>query len=71
MFFTGYSRAADMVLEEQKTRSEDGDGKMVDNLHQIKETGLEVKEGARDRRPVGVRAHHGPPLAAQKDDRPR
>ena len=65
MFFTGYSRAADVVLEEQKTKSEVGDRKMVENLHQIKELGLEVEEGARDRRPVGVRAHYGPPLAAQ------
>jgi len=44
MFFTGYSRAADFVLEEQKTRSEDGDAPMVDNLHQIKKLGFEVKD---------------------------
>jgi D-glycero-alpha-D-manno-heptose-7-phosphate kinase len=44
MFFTGYSRAADLVLEEQKTRSEGGDSRMVENLHQIKELGFEVKK---------------------------
>ena len=44
MFFTGYSRAADVVLEEQKTKSEVGDRKMVENLHQIKELGLEVRK---------------------------
>ena len=47
MFFTGYSRAADFVLEEQKTRSEDGDVQMVDNLHQIKELGFEVERRSR------------------------
>jgi D-glycero-alpha-D-manno-heptose-7-phosphate kinase len=44
MFFTGYSRAADFVLAEQKTRSEEGDRDMVDNLHRIKELGFEVKK---------------------------
>jgi D-glycero-alpha-D-manno-heptose-7-phosphate kinase len=40
MFFTGYSRCADRVLAEQKTRSEGGDAQMIDNLHFVKELGL-------------------------------
>ncbi len=40
MFFTGYSRDADMVLVEQKTRSQGGDTQMIDNLHYVKELGL-------------------------------
>lgn len=40
MFFTGYSRDADMVLVEQKARSEGGDRQMIDNLHYVKELGL-------------------------------
>jgi len=40
MFFTGYSRDADQVLIEQKTRSESGDAQMIDNLHQVKDLGL-------------------------------
>jgi D-glycero-alpha-D-manno-heptose-7-phosphate kinase len=44
MFFTGYSRGADVVLKEQKTRSEGNDAEMVDNLHQIKELGFEVRK---------------------------
>lgn len=40
MFFTGYSRDADKVLEEQKTKSEGGDSEMIDNLHYVKELGL-------------------------------
>ncbi len=40
MFFTGYSRDADRVLEEQKTKSEGGDSEMIDNLHYVKELGL-------------------------------
>jgi D-glycero-alpha-D-manno-heptose-7-phosphate kinase len=43
MFFTGYSRAADRVLAEQKTRSEGGDAQMIDNLHFVKELGLRSK----------------------------
>jgi D-glycero-alpha-D-manno-heptose-7-phosphate kinase len=44
MFFTGYSRSADVVLQEQKTRSEDEDAEMFENLHQIKDLGNEVKK---------------------------
>jgi D-glycero-alpha-D-manno-heptose-7-phosphate kinase len=43
MFFTGYSRDANQVLQEQKTRSEEGDHAMVDNLHVVKQLGTEVK----------------------------
>jgi D-glycero-alpha-D-manno-heptose-7-phosphate kinase len=40
MFFTGYSRAADKVLEEQRVKSTAGDSEMIDNLHYVKELGL-------------------------------
>jgi D-glycero-alpha-D-manno-heptose-7-phosphate kinase len=40
MFFTGYSRDADQVLNEQKTRSQSGDSAMIDNLHYVKDLGL-------------------------------
>lgn len=43
MFFTGYSRAADMVLEEQRSKSTTGDSEMIDNLHFVKELGVGVK----------------------------
>ncbi|HEV2375746.1 MAG TPA: hypothetical protein VGS19_26720 [Streptosporangiaceae bacterium] len=43
MFFTGYSRGADQVLAEQKTRSEGGDPQMIDNLHYVKELGVRCK----------------------------
>lgn len=43
MFFTGYSRDADKVLDEQKTKSEGGDQAMIDNLHFVKELGLRSK----------------------------
>jgi len=43
MFFTGYSRAADQVLAEQRARSEGGDPQMIDNLHYVKELGLRSK----------------------------
>ncbi len=40
MFFTGYSRAADKVLEEQRHKSTTGDAAMLENLHYVKELGL-------------------------------
>jgi D-glycero-alpha-D-manno-heptose-7-phosphate kinase len=43
MFFTGYSRTAAEVLNDQKTRSENGDAEMLENLHFIKQTGQEIK----------------------------
>jgi D-glycero-alpha-D-manno-heptose-7-phosphate kinase len=43
MFFTGYSRDADRVLEEQRSRSEDGDVEMIENLHYVKSLGIDIK----------------------------
>jgi D-glycero-alpha-D-manno-heptose-7-phosphate kinase len=40
MFFTGYSRAADRVLAQQRDASAAGDPAMLDNLHYVKELGL-------------------------------
>ena len=53
MFFTGYSRAAAVVLKEQKIRSEGNDAEMVDNLHQIKELGFEVRKALENGDPAG------------------
>ncbi len=44
MFFTGYSRQADQVLEDQKTRSEKGDPEMLESLHVTKAIGSQIKE---------------------------
>lgn len=43
LFFTGYSRSADAILEDQKTRSEQGDHAMLENLHTIAEIGRQVR----------------------------
>jgi D-glycero-alpha-D-manno-heptose-7-phosphate kinase len=43
MYFTGYSRAADSVLNDQKVRSEQGDAEMLANLHFVKENGQATK----------------------------
>jgi D-glycero-alpha-D-manno-heptose-7-phosphate kinase len=43
MFFTGYSRGADKVLEEQRSKSTAGDSAMIDNLHYVKELGLRIR----------------------------
>ncbi|HWY48571.1 MAG TPA: hypothetical protein VNX70_14385 [Bryobacteraceae bacterium] len=43
MFFTGYSRNASVVLDDQKIRSEMGDPAMLENLHFIKQLGQCIK----------------------------
>lgn len=43
LFFTGYSRTASDLLEDQKARTDSGDAAMVDNLHFIKDLGLRIK----------------------------
>jgi D-glycero-alpha-D-manno-heptose-7-phosphate kinase len=43
MFFTGYSRQADEVLAEQRSRSEDNDKEMLANLDFVKSLGMESK----------------------------
>ena len=40
LFFTGYSRSAGSILQDQKTRTEHADKQMLDNLHEVKELGL-------------------------------
>jgi D-glycero-alpha-D-manno-heptose-7-phosphate kinase len=44
MFFTGYSRGADQVLDDQRKRSEDGEEEMLDNLRYIKGIGRQIKK---------------------------
>ena len=43
MFFTGYSRDADLILAEQKTKTEAKDESMIEGLHAIKQLGMEAK----------------------------
>jgi len=42
MFFTGFSRAAESVLTDQRNRSVAGDPVMLENLRFVKETGREI-----------------------------
>ena len=44
MFFTGYTRSASQILQEQDTKSKDADRAMIDNLHFAKELGLKSKQ---------------------------
>ncbi len=43
LFFTGYSRTASDILEDQVKRTSSGDAAMIDNLHFIKDLGLRIK----------------------------
>jgi len=41
LFFTGYSRAASQILKEQDDRSKQADKAMIENLHFVKDLGLQ------------------------------
>lgn len=43
IFFTGKERSASEVLAEQDSRSRQGDPDMINNLHRVKEIGLETR----------------------------
>ncbi len=44
MFFTGFSRNASLVLDDQKVRSEMGDAAMLENLHFTKQLGQCIRQ---------------------------
>ncbi len=43
LFFTGFSRSASTILKDQDTRSREQDKSVIENLHQVKQMGLESK----------------------------
>jgi D-glycero-alpha-D-manno-heptose-7-phosphate kinase len=43
MFYTGIQRSASNILSEQDTKSRQDDQEMLDNLHQIKEIGIQTR----------------------------
>jgi D-glycero-alpha-D-manno-heptose-7-phosphate kinase len=43
LFFIGYTRSASNLLRDQKTKSEQGDARMRENLHLVKQLGLETR----------------------------
>jgi len=44
LFFTGYSRAASSILKEQDQKSKTADPAMIDNLHFVKDLGLQSQQ---------------------------
>jgi D-glycero-alpha-D-manno-heptose-7-phosphate kinase len=44
LFFTGFSRSAGDILADQKRRSESHETGMIDNLHAVKELGLQARD---------------------------
>jgi D-glycero-alpha-D-manno-heptose-7-phosphate kinase len=44
LFYTGYTRSASEILREQDTKSKERDRPMIDNLHFVKELGIESKQ---------------------------
>jgi D-glycero-alpha-D-manno-heptose-7-phosphate kinase len=48
LFFTGYSRTAGSILNDQKTRTQSNDETMLSNLHFVKELGYRSKKALED-----------------------
>jgi len=48
LFFTGFARSASAILQDQKTRTQQADQAMIDNLHYVKELGLRSLELLRE-----------------------
>jgi D-glycero-alpha-D-manno-heptose-7-phosphate kinase len=44
LFFTGFSRSAGSILKDQKTRTEQSDESMIQNLHYVKDLGLRSRD---------------------------
>ncbi len=44
LFFTGYTRSASKILKEQDDKSKDKNRDMIQNLHNVKEMGLQIRE---------------------------
>ncbi|MEI7862809.1 MAG: galactokinase, partial [Planctomycetota bacterium] len=44
LFFTGFSRRAGSILEDQRTRSVQSEGEMLENLHYVKTLGYRSRE---------------------------
>ena len=48
LFFTGYSRSASEILQDQDVKSARNDAQMIENLHCIRELGFETKDALED-----------------------
>lgn len=44
LFFTGFSRSASEILEDQKVKSQKKDGDMLNNLHYVKQLGIASRD---------------------------
>lgn len=44
MFFTGSSRTADELLDDQRRRTEEGDESMIESMRRVEEIGLRIKD---------------------------
>jgi D-glycero-alpha-D-manno-heptose-7-phosphate kinase len=52
LFFTGYSRSASDILQDQNERTKQADAGMIDNLNYIKELGLRSRRALEQGKPV-------------------
>ena len=52
LFFTGYSRSAGSILKDQKSRTQNSDTDMLNNLHYVKELGERSREALENSNPI-------------------
>lgn len=51
LFFTGFSRKAGDILEDQDKRTQQDDGEMLENLHHTKDLGMRIKKALEEGKP--------------------
>ncbi len=52
LFFTGFSRSASAILQDQDTRTKQADSSMVDGMHYVKELGFRSKQALEHNQPA-------------------
>jgi D-glycero-alpha-D-manno-heptose-7-phosphate kinase len=52
LFFTGFSRSAGSILQDQDSRTKSADQEMIDNLHFVKELGLRSQQALEEGKPA-------------------
>jgi D-glycero-alpha-D-manno-heptose-7-phosphate kinase len=52
LFFTGFSRSASAILQDQDTRTKQADATMIDGMHYVKELGLRSKQALEQNQPA-------------------
>ena len=65
MFFTGSSRTADAILDDQRRRTEEGDESMIESMRRVEEIGLRIRDALESGDVTRLRRAHARALARE------